>query len=91
MARRPLKQALTAGALLRAPQLEAYGGRFFDSGPGRWTLQAAIDGAARTHVLSAALNPRFAPRGSAGFANRVLSAVRHECGARAEKSARDST
>jgi len=91
IARRPLKQGMTAGALLRDPQLEACGGRVTDSGPGRCTLQAAIDGAARTHVRSAALHPRFAPRGKAGFANRVLSVVRHEFGGHAEKSAREST
>ena len=34
---------LTAGALLKDPQLAGYGGRVSDSGEGRWTIQAAID------------------------------------------------
>ena len=82
---------LTAGALLRDPQLQAYGGRVSDSGEGRWTLQAAIDEAVPAHVLSAALYQRFASRGEAGFANQVLSAMRHEFGGHAEKPTGDST
>ena len=81
---------LTAGALLHDPQLGAYGGRVSDSGEGRWTLQAAIDEAVPTHVLSAALYQRFASRGEAGFANQVLSAMRHEFGGHAEKTVDDS-
>ncbi|MEO8314856.1 MAG: phosphogluconate dehydrogenase (NAD(+)-dependent, decarboxylating) [Pseudomonadota bacterium] len=77
---------LTAGALLLDPQLEGYGGRVSDSGEGRWTLQAAIDEAVPAHVLSAALYQRFASRGEAGFANQVLSAMRHEFGGHTEKS-----
>ena len=82
---------LTGGALLRDPQLQAYGGRVSDSGEGRWTLQAAIDEAVPAHVLSAALYQRFASRGEAGFANQVLSAMRHEFGGHAEKPTGDST
>jgi 6-phosphogluconate dehydrogenase len=80
---------LTASALLHDPQLEAYGGRVSDSGEGRWTLQAAIDEAVPTPVLSAAVYQRFASRGEAGFANQVLSAMRHEFGGHAEKSTGD--
>ncbi len=76
---------LTAGALLRDPQLAAYGGRVSDSGEGRWSLQAAIEEAVPAHVLSAAVYQRFASRGEAGFANQVLSAMRHEFGGHAEK------
>jgi 6-phosphogluconate dehydrogenase len=36
-------------------------------------------------VLSAALYQRFASRGEAGFANQVLSAMRHEFGGHAEE------
>ncbi len=56
---------LTAGALLKDPQLEAYGGRVSDSGEGRWTLQA-------------------------GFANQLLSAMRHAFGGHLEKPAEDA-
>jgi 6-phosphogluconate dehydrogenase len=75
---------LTARALLKDPQLAAYDGRVSDSGEGRWTMQAAIDEAVPTHVLSAALYERFASRGEAQFANRLLSAMRHEFGGHAE-------
>ena len=76
---------LTARALLRDPQLQAYGGRVSDSGEGRWTLQAAIDEGVPAHVLSAALYQRFASRGEGGFSDQVLSAMRHEFGGHAEK------
>ena len=76
---------LTADALLRDPQLEAFGGRVSDSGEGRWTLQAAIDEAVPAHVLSAALYERFASRGEGDFANQVLSAMRHQFGGHVEQ------
>jgi 6-phosphogluconate dehydrogenase len=76
---------LTASALRQDPQLAAYDGRVSDSGEGRWTMQAAIDEAVPTHVLSAALYERFTSRGEAQFANRLLSAMRHEFGGHAEK------
>ena len=78
---------LTANALLKDPQLTAYGGRVSDSGEGRWTIEAAIDEGVPTHVLSAALYDRFESRGNAGFANQMLSALRHEFGGHAEKPA----
>ena len=81
---------LTAGALLRDPQLDAFDGRVSDSGEGRWTLQAAIDEAVPTPVLSAALHERFASRGEAGFANQLLSAMRHAFGGHLEKPAEDA-
>jgi 6-phosphogluconate dehydrogenase len=78
---------LTASALLKDPQLAAFDGRVSDSGEGRWTLLAAIDEAVPTPVLSAAVHERFSSRGEARFANQVLSAMRHEFGGHAEKSA----
>ncbi len=77
---------LTANALLEDPKLSAYDGRVSDSGEGRWTIQAAIDEAVPAHVLTAALYERFTSRDQAGFANRVLSAMRHEFGGHVEKS-----
>ena len=77
---------LTARALLEDPRLDAYDGRVSDSGEGRWTIQAAIDLAVPTHVLSAALYERFTSRGEADFANRLLSAMRHEFGGHVEKT-----
>ena len=81
---------LTADALLADPQLAAYGGHVSDSGEGRWTIEAAIDEGVPTQVLSAALYARFASRGEAGFANQVLSAMRHAFGGHAEKPAEGS-
>jgi len=78
---------LTANALTKDPQLAAYGGRVSDSGEGRWTIEAAIDEAVPTHVLSAALYERFTSRGEGDFANQVLSAMRHEFGGHLEKPA----
>ncbi|MGK2897481.1 MAG: phosphogluconate dehydrogenase (NAD(+)-dependent, decarboxylating) [Burkholderiaceae bacterium] len=76
---------LTAAALAADPQLTGYEGRVSDSGEGRWTVQAAIDEAVPAPVLSAALYARFGSRGSADFANRVQSAMRHEFGGHVEK------
>ncbi|HET9051082.1 MAG TPA: decarboxylating 6-phosphogluconate dehydrogenase [Candidatus Dormibacteraeota bacterium] len=78
---------LTAGALARSPSLEGFAGRVSDSGEGRWTVLAAVDEGAPAHVLSAALYDRFASRGEADFANRLLSAMRHEFGGHAERPA----
>jgi 6-phosphogluconate dehydrogenase len=82
---------LTASALREDPQLAAYSGRVSDSGEGRWTIQAAIDEAVPTPVLSAALYQRFASRGEADFARQVLSAMRHGFGGHLEKPAKDAS
>ena len=76
---------LTAQALQADPGLANYTGRVSDSGEGRWTIQAAIDEAVPVPVLSAALFERFSSRGNADFANRVLSAMRHQFGGHVEK------
>ena len=76
---------LTAALLLDSPALRDYAGRVSDSGEGRWTIAAAIDEAVPVPVLSAALYERFSSRGDAGFANRVLSAMRKQFGGHDEK------
>ncbi len=78
---------LTAHALAGSPDLSHFAGRVSDSGEGRWTLLAAIDEGVPVHVLSAALFDRFASRGEADFANRVLSAMRQEFGGHEERPA----
>jgi 6-phosphogluconate dehydrogenase len=78
---------LTATELLKEPSLKSYAGRVSDSGEGRWTIKAAIDEAVPATVLSAALYERFSSRGNADFADRVLSAMRHEFGGHVEKAA----
>jgi 6-phosphogluconate dehydrogenase len=76
---------LTAAALADDGELANYAGRVSDSGEGRWTIAAAIDEGVPAPVLSAALYQRFSSRGNAGFADRVLSAMRHAFGGHLEK------
>lgn len=78
---------LIAGSLAGEPDLHSYAGRVSDSGEGRWTVAAAIDEGVPTPVLSAALFERFSSRGEADFANRVMSAMRHDFGGHVEKPA----
>jgi 6-phosphogluconate dehydrogenase len=75
---------LTAGALLRSPELADLAGRVSDSGEGRWTVLAAVDEGVPAHVLTASLYERFSSRGEADFADRLLSAMRREFGGHAE-------
>jgi 6-phosphogluconate dehydrogenase len=76
---------LTASAMLQDPTLERFAGRVSDSGEGRWTVQASIDEGVPSPVLAAALYQRFASRGEADFADKVLSAMRHAFGGHEEK------
>ena len=78
---------LTATALLQDPNLSKFAGRVSDSGEGRWTIQAAIDEAVPTPVLTTALYERFSSRGEAEFANKLLSAMRFQFGGHSEKTA----
>lgn len=80
---------LTAGALARDPELDAYEGRVSDSGEGRWTAQAAIDLGVPAAVLTASVHQRFASRGNDETAGKVLSAMRHAFGGHLEKSAEE--
>ena len=76
---------LTAIALLKSPELKDFSGRVSDSGEGRWTVLAAIDEGTPAEVLTAALYERFASRGEADFASRLMSAMRYEFGGHVEK------
>ncbi|MBO0706854.1 MAG: decarboxylating 6-phosphogluconate dehydrogenase [Candidatus Dormibacteraeota bacterium] len=76
---------LTATALVEDPSLDKFAGRVSDSGEGRWTALAAIDEAVPAPVISAALFARFASRGEALFADKLLSAMRKEFGGHQEK------
>jgi 6-phosphogluconate dehydrogenase len=78
---------LTAQALNEDPALAQFKGRVSDSGEGRWTVKAAIDEGVPAHVLSVALFERFASQGKADFGDKLLSAMRHEFGGHAEKTA----
>jgi 6-phosphogluconate dehydrogenase len=76
---------LSAAALIHDPELAGFAGRVSDSGEGRWTVKAAIDEGVPAHVLSSALYERFSSRGEADFADKLLSAMRHEFGGHVEK------
>jgi 6-phosphogluconate dehydrogenase len=75
---------LTAIALAHDPQLAQFTGQVADSGEGRWTVQAAIEEAVPAEVLSSALYTRFRSRQDHTFAERILSAMRHEFGGHQE-------
>jgi 6-phosphogluconate dehydrogenase len=77
---------LAAAALLDSPDLAKFEGRVSDSGEGRWTIKAAIDESVPAPVLSCALFERFASRGEADFADKVLSALRFQFGGHKEKT-----
>ncbi len=78
---------LSAQALAADPQLSHYLGRVSDSGEGRWTVQAAVDEGVPAPVITTALYERFASRGDADFAGKMLSAMRSEFGGHAERPA----
>lgn len=78
---------LTAAALADDPELKAFAGRVDDSGEGRWTAHAAVDLGVPAHTLTAALFDRFASRGEAETANKLLSAMRAQFGGHKEPKA----
>jgi 6-phosphogluconate dehydrogenase len=75
---------LTSIALAQDADLTGYSGVVDDSGEGRWTVMAAIEEAAPADVLSAALYARFRSRDRDSFADKLLSAMRHEFGGHVE-------
>ena len=76
---------LTAIALLEDPTLSGYSGFVQDSGEGRWTIEAAIEEAVPAEVLAASLFTRFRSRQEHTFAEKVLSAMRHQFGGHVEQ------
>jgi 6-phosphogluconate dehydrogenase len=76
---------LTASALVDDPNLTQFAGRVSDSGEGRWTAKAAIDEGVPAPVLTTALQQRFASRGEADYADKLLSAMRSAFGGHVEK------
>ncbi len=76
---------LTAEEFQADPQLDRFTGRVSDSGEGRWTMIAAVESGTPAPVLAAALFDRFASRGEADFADKVLSAMRYGFGGHPEK------
>jgi 6-phosphogluconate dehydrogenase len=76
---------LMAAVLVEDAELTGFSGCVSDSGEGRWTALAAIDEGVPAPVISAALFERFASRGDADYADRLLSAMRKQFGGHDEK------
>jgi len=80
---------LTAEALADDHSLEKYSGHVEDSGEGRWTIEAAVEGAVPAEVLAAALFTRFRSRQQHTFAEKILSAMRMGFGGHVEQGRQD--
>ena len=78
---------LTTAALQADPDLTSYAGHVSDSGEGRWTVQTAVDLGVPVQVIASALWQRFSSRDEGDFADRALSAMRHQFGGHAEAPA----
>lgn len=78
---------LTATAMHRDPELDAFEGHVSDSGEGRWTVLAAVESGSPVPTIADALFSRFSSRGNATYGNKVLSAMRAEFGGHHEKKA----
>jgi 6-phosphogluconate dehydrogenase len=79
-----LLDQITAG-LAKDLRLTGRSARCSDSSDGRWIIKAAIDDAAPTPVLTAALYQRFNSRGDAEFQKTNLSTLRYQFGGHFEK------
>jgi len=75
---------LTAGALVKDPELSSFSGYVQDSGEGRWTILTAVEEGVPADVLSASLYTRFRSRQDHTFAEKVLSAMRQGFGGHVE-------
>jgi len=76
---------LLGRALNEDPKLAAYSGFVQDSGEGRWTVQTAMEEHVPANVLTTALYARFRSRERESFAEKVLSALRHQFGGHVER------
>ena len=76
---------LTAIALAEDESLGGFSGYVQDSGEGRWTIEAAIEEAVPADVLTAALYTRFRSRQEHTYAEKILSAMRHQFGGHTEQ------
>lgn len=76
---------LTAIALAENPTLSNYSGFVQDSGEGRWTVMAAVEEAVPADVLTSSLYTRFRSRQEHTFAEKILSAMRHQFGGHVER------
>jgi 6-phosphogluconate dehydrogenase len=79
---------LAAKALAEDAALAGYSGIVEDSGEGRWAIDTAVEQAVPANVLAAALFARFRSREESSFADKLLSALRHEFGGHREVTER---
>lgn len=79
---------LAARAFEKDPQLKKISGWVDDSGHGRRTVQAAVDGAVPAPAIAMSLFTRFRSRQDNPFSDRVLAALRREFGGHAVKKRR---
>ena len=78
---------LIAAALEEDSDLAGLAAYVEDSGEGRWTVEASIELAVPTPVISAALQARFRSRQDEPFGVKLLAAMRNQFGGHAVKRA----
>ena len=83
----PLFVAVIARALDEDADLSGLAPYVPDSGEGRWTVQEAIDLDVPAPVMTLALLQRLQSREDDSFAHKLLSAMRHQFGGHAVKTA----
>jgi 6-phosphogluconate dehydrogenase len=71
---------LSSAALAQNPDLEGIAPYVADSGEGRWTVAEAIDLDVPAPVITLALLARLRSRDAESFADKLLSAMRHQFG-----------
>ena len=76
---------LASMALAESPSLSSYTGFVQDSGEGRWTIEAAVQEAVPSPVLTASLYTRFRSRQEHTFGEKILSAMRFKFGGHIEQ------
>lgn len=75
---------LSAIALAKDMQLDAFSGNVADSGEGQWTIDAAMEEKVPANVLTAALFARYRSRVEHTFGDKLLSAMRYGFGGHVE-------
>jgi 6-phosphogluconate dehydrogenase len=76
---------LTAKALAENPDMEGIAPWVPDSGEGRWTVFEAIEMNVSTPIIGMSLLNRIGSRDEVEYADRLLSAMRHQFGGHAIK------
>jgi 6-phosphogluconate dehydrogenase len=71
---------LSSAALAQNPDLEGIAPYVADSGEGRWTVAEAIDLDVAAPAITLALLARLRSRDAESFADKLLSAMRHQFG-----------